>query len=377
MAHWGRNATLWGSCVVNKPRPKETIAIGSGGVTVAGASEEAKPSGGWKPPEEVITVPGVPPADLPRADVAPAHVPTRIVGPPPGAAEPPAAAVPTRIVGPPHAADMSVPSPSPTDTTPPAIEAPPPPPPAASGPAVAPFQSVPAPESFGRAMPPSAPVAPPYEHPLAPPPPPLPPPASPPMAHPPYPQPPHQGGMPPAPKPSGRTDELAVGAGNTIYEFTGAHGDADTRRGRGTFIGGSDLDLSSMAAERETNLSSGASTWIFLVLVVLLGGGAVVWFVLFAPDEPQAQPAVAAAEEDEPEATPEAEADPDAEKAAADADADAKAAEEEKAAADAKAAEEAKAAADAKAAEEAKAAADAKAAEDAKAEAPPEEPPTE
>ncbi|MCX4244581.1 hypothetical protein [Paraliomyxa miuraensis] len=95
------------------------------------------------------------------------------------------------------------------------------------------------------------------------------------------------GAPPSAPPPAagrGRNDELMAGGSRTVFEFTGSEADRDHRGSRGTFMG-TTLDLSNAREERETNLRSGPSTWIFLGVALLLGGGGIAYAMLGAKSE--------------------------------------------------------------------------------------------
>ena len=89
----------------------------------------------------------------------------------------------------------------------------------------------------------------------------------------PYPQPPQEPyppapppAMPPAP-PAGREDELQMGGGKTVFEFTGDA--APESASRHTFSGSAQIDLGPSAHQRESNLRSGATTWIFIAIALL------------------------------------------------------------------------------------------------------------
>ncbi|MBC8067550.1 MAG: hypothetical protein IAG13_04380, partial [Deltaproteobacteria bacterium] len=104
--------------------------------------------------------------------------------------------------------------------------------------------------------------------------------------------PPPQGNYPPAQPapapPRGREDELIAGGSKTVFEFTGAAADTATHRGsRGTFIGGSQLDLSGSTSGRESNLRSGATTWIFLGFAVVVSA-AIIGMLAMRDDAPAA-----------------------------------------------------------------------------------------
>jgi hypothetical protein len=103
---------------------------------------------------------------------------------------------------------------------------------------------------------------------------------------------------------------MAGGSSKTVFEFTGAAADTGGGGSRPTFVGGGSLDLSRTPTERESNLRSGATTWIFLgfAVIALVGVFAI---VLFGRDhEPDghatAEPETPAAEA-APAATPPAE----------------------------------------------------------------------
>lgn len=83
-----------------------------------------------------------------------------------------------------------------------------------------------------------------------------------------------------------------AGAGRTVFEFTGSEADKEHRGSRGTFMGAT-LDLGPLREERESNLRSGPSGWIFAGLAVLLAGGITAYFLL--GDKGKAEPEEAAA----------------------------------------------------------------------------------
>ena len=77
-----------------------------------------------------------------------------------------------------------------------------------------------------------------------------------------------------------------AGAGRTVFEFTGAAADKEHRGSRGTFMGAS-LDLAPLREERESNLRSGPSGWIFAGVAVLLAGGITAYMLLGGKGEPK------------------------------------------------------------------------------------------
>lgn len=100
-----------------------------------------------------------------------------------------------------------------------------------------------------------------------------------------------------------------AGAGHTVFEFTGAAADKEHRGSRGTFMGAS-LDLAPLREERENNLRSGPSGWIFAGVAVLLAGGITAYMLLGDKGgEPKTdEPAAAVAAADTPPAAPETKA---------------------------------------------------------------------
>jgi cytoskeletal protein RodZ len=89
-------------------------------------------------------------------------------------------------------------------------------------------------------------------------------------------------------------------ASRTVFEFTGSEADREHRGSRGTFMGAT-LDLSHAKEERSSNLRSGPSTWIFVMVAILLTGGITAYMVLGAkpqaPTEAEEEPAAVAAAE--------------------------------------------------------------------------------
>jgi hypothetical protein len=87
-------------------------------------------------------------------------------------------------------------------------------------------------------------------------------------------------------------------ASRTVFEFTGSEADRDHRGSRGTFMGAT-LDLSNAKEERSSNLRSGPSTWIFVMVAILLTAGITAYMVLSSPkSEPtpaEEEPAAVAA----------------------------------------------------------------------------------
>jgi outer membrane biosynthesis protein TonB len=113
--------------------------------------------------------------------------------------------------------------------------------------------------------------------------------------------------------PPGRQGELLQPQGQrTVYEFTG--GAARQHTDGRTFVGAT-LDISNLRERRESNLTSGISTWLFMLAAVLAIGGLVAYSV-YGPgasahdgDEADASQAVAGAEETKTEPAAEAKAE--------------------------------------------------------------------
>ncbi|MCA9660669.1 MAG: hypothetical protein KC486_20170, partial [Myxococcales bacterium] len=97
-----------------------------------------------------------------------------------------------------------------------------------------------------------------------------------------------------APK-SNRNDELETGGARTVYEFSGAAAGAGDKR---TFVGSLDSmpDLGTTErSERSTNLKSGASSWVLILIGVAVVGGGLTFLTMTKSDEPEPEPAPVAA----------------------------------------------------------------------------------
>jgi hypothetical protein len=134
-----------------------------------------------------------------------------------------------------------------------------------------------------------------------------------------------------------RNDELETGGARTVYEFSGAAAGAGDKR---TFVGSLDSmpDLGTTErSELSTNLKSGASSWVLILIGVAVVGGGLTFLSMTKSDTPEPEPAPVAAPADDAkkgEAAATAAADPSADDAAkkAEEEAAAKKAEEEAAA---------------------------------------------
>jgi hypothetical protein len=101
-----------------------------------------------------------------------------------------------------------------------------------------------------------------------------------------------------------RNDELITGGKRTVYEFSGdaAVGEADGRRRANTFIGETGIDVSTVEARQDSNLSGGGKGKIIGgVLLALLGGGIAAFLAISGggeADAPDPDPGAAGAAAD-------------------------------------------------------------------------------